>query len=235
MIKKFKLPRPLLNPRMLKVAAKEVRRQKVVVLRANRFELQELAEITREIESRGLPKNLIRKKLPGGIGHGIFLHPKAEPILKGQIIAPYSGEMSIIPQSLAEDSLYAFEPLANILLTKEEQKYFDSKRPYHPKRLYAMYVDALKTGNFTRFINHSEKPNLVAEFYQIPSNSFGLAPSPIEVIYVAKKKIRPGEQLLVNYDGDEHSYWTSVGIKPVPITPTTFLLDASLKLNSQNH
>jgi hypothetical protein len=226
----YKLPRPIINPEIRRIVSKEVRKQKVDVLLANKDNLKEIAEISRAITEHGLSKNLICKKLPGGLGHGIFLHPKAKPILKGQIIAPYAGEISFVPQNLPDDSLYAFEPLSNILFTKEEQSRFDGNRRYHPRRFYSMHVDALKKGNFTRFINHSEKPNIIADLYRIPTNSYGLAPSPIEVIYLAKKTIQPGEQLLVCYDGDDKSYWGAMDVKPIPITPKTFQLDASLKV-----
>lgn len=226
----FKLPSQIYNKDICKIASKEVRKQKIYVLKAGIKKLKELAEISRAIVKDGLPKNLICKKLPGGIGHGIFLHPEAEPILKGQIIAPYAGEVSFVPQYLPEDYLYSFEPITNILLNREEQKRFDGQRRYHPRRFYSMHVNALKKGNFTRFINHSDNPNIIAEFFKIPPNSFGLNPLPIEVVYVAKKTIRPGEQLLISYDGDDNSYWSALGIKPIPITPTTFQLDSSLKL-----
>lgn len=171
--------------------------------------------------------------MPRGLGSGIFLHPKADPIAKGEVIGPYAGRVSIVPQNVAEDALYAFEPLDHIHLTKEEQAHFDPARPYHPRRLYSMLVDALKEGNFARFINHSEKPNLIAEFFRIPKNRFGLEPSPIEVVYVTGKKILPGEQLLVSYEGDDHSYWSGLKIKPIPITPQTFRVDDSLKVISK--
>lgn len=227
---KFKLPRQIINQEMLRVIAKEVRKQDINLVRASKNNLKEIAEIARSIEERGLSENLVRKKLPGGLGYGIFLHPKAKPILKGQVIAPYAGEISFIPKNLVGESLYAFEPLSDILLNKEEHARFDSGRRYHPRRYYSMMVDALKSGNFTRFINHSDKPNIVADLFRIPPNTYGLAPSPIEVVYLAKKTIRPGEQLLVCYDGDNESYWGTMDYKPIPITPKTFRLDASLKV-----
>lgn len=228
---KFKLPRQILNKEVSSVISKEVRRQRIGFLRANKNHLKQIAEVSQAIVKHGLPKHFIRKKLPGKLGYGIFLHPKAQPILKGQIIAPYAGEISFVPQNEPEDSLYAFEPICDVLFTREEQAFFDGKRRFHPRRFYSMHVDASKKGNFTRFINHSVKPNIVAEFFKISSNAFGLTPSPIEVIYLAKKTIRPGEQLLVDYDGDENnSYWSALEIEPVPITPKTFQLDSSLRL-----
>lgn len=227
---KFKLPRPVFSQEICKIISREIRKQKISVLRASKNHLKEIAEVSKAIENKGLPKNLLCKKLPNGLGYGIFLHPKASPILKGQVIAPYAGVVSLIPQNAPEDFLYAFEPISNILLSREEQADLDSSNRYHPRRFYALYVDGLKKGNFTRFINHSEKPNVIAEFFSIPANSLGLAPSPIEIVYMAKKTIRPGEQLLVSYEGDDPCYWSALGIKPLPIFPKTFQLNASLKV-----
>jgi hypothetical protein len=227
---KFKLPRQILSSEIASIISREMRKQDVPVLRMNAKQMKEVAAIDKTIARRGLSKDLVCKKLPGKLGHGIFLHPEAQPILKGQVIAPYSGELLLIPQNLLEDSLYAFEPLCKMVLTQEEQMRFDKKQRYHPRRHYALHVDALKKGNFTRFINHSDQPNVIAELFKIPANPYGLAPSPLEVIYLASKMIRPGEQLLVCYDGDDHSYWNTLDIKPIPITPRTFRLDTSLNL-----
>ena len=227
---KFKLPRQLITPEVYKILSREVVRQKLSVLKATKKQLKEIAAVSQAIVKEGIAPNLVCKKLPDGLGYGIFLHPKAKPILKGQIIAPYSGEIFFAPENLPDDSAYAFEPLSKILLTKEEQSRFDPERRYHPRRFYSMYVDALKKGNFTRFINHSEKPNLVADLFNIPCNRYGLDPSSIEVIYLAKKTIKPGQQLLVSYEGDDKSYWGALKIKPIPITPDTFQLDSSLLL-----
>jgi hypothetical protein len=228
---KYKLIRQTPDPEIYLLVSRELIRQEVYVREANKKHLKEIGQVCQAIKKDGLPKNLICKKLPGKLGHGIFLHPKAKPILRGQIIAPYAGVLLIVPQNTSDlDFPYAFEPLDRILLTQEEHSRFDKTRAYHPGRFYSLMVDALKKGNFTRFINHSEKPNIVAEFFKIGPNHYGLEPSPIEVIYLAKKKIEPGEQLLVSYDGDNHSYWGSLKIKPIPITPKTFRLGGSLKL-----
>lgn len=233
MIMNYKLPRQVFTKELKNIISFEVKRQEIFLIKPSTADLKEMASRFRAIQKRGLPKHLVRKKLPKGLGYGIFLHPKAQPILKGEIIASYAGEACFIPQNLTDDALYAFEPLCDVVLTKEQQKRYDSKRPFHPRRLYAFQVDALKKGNFTRFINHSSKPNVVADFFRIPKNSYGLAPSPLEIVYLAKKTIRPGEQLLVDYDGDgQDTYWSALNIKPLPITPTTFRLDQSLKLIS---
>ncbi|MBS0625809.1 MAG: SET domain-containing protein-lysine N-methyltransferase [Verrucomicrobia bacterium] len=134
------------------------------------------------------------------------------------------------PENDPEDSDYAFAPMGEMLLHKEEQALFDPKRKFHSRRHYALKLDAAKNGNFTRFINHSDEPNVRIEYMRIPKNSLGLAVAPLEVIYFAKKTIHPGEQLLVSYEGDENSYWGAMGIKPYPLFPKTFVLQGKSKI-----
>jgi len=227
---RFKLPRQIISQDVKKVISRELRKQKMTISRINKKNLKELAEISKAIKKWGLPKCLICKKLAHDVGYGVFLHPDAEMISKGQAIAPYAGEISLIPQNESDDGSYAFTPIEDICLKKEEQALFDKKRKYHPRRLYSLKVDARKKGNFTRFINHSEKPNVVAHLFAIPANVYGLKPASIEVVYIAKKNIYPGEQLLVCYEDGEKSYWGVSKIKPFYMTPKTFQLSSSLKI-----
>lgn len=228
---KYKLPRPIIEPEISKIISRELRKQKTAFPRATKAELKELAEVAKAIEESSLPPCYVCKKLPHNLGRGIFLHPDAEPILKDSVIATYSGVVSIVPQNKPDDSCYAFDPLSDMFLEKEEQFLLAKESRYHPRRLYSLKLDAYKQGNFTRFINHSEKPNVAAHTISIPSNPYGLVPSSIEIVYFAKKTIRPGEQLLVNYEGEEKSYWGILKIKPFYMTPKTFTLTSALKLN----
>jgi hypothetical protein len=232
---KHKLPRQLMTPELSQVVSREVLRQQADVTKATQTQLKELRAACAAIEQWGLPKHLVCRKLPGVLGHGIFLHPTAPPLLRGQLIGPYSGEVSIIAQNLPDESSYAFAPLSDIPLSRAEQVHFDPKNCYHPRRLYWLSVDADKKGNFTRFINHSDTPNIAAAYLMIPSNRYGLSESPLEIVYLVKRKIHPGEQLLISYDGDDHSYWGSLGIRPVKITPKSFKLSTSLKVVSKNN
>jgi hypothetical protein len=224
---KFKLSRQILPEEFIKPISRAIRQQGVKVRLASKQMLQQIAEACSAIESSSLPSYLIRKKLPGNLGYGIFLHPKADPILKGTVIAPYAGIVSLVPQNTPDESSgdYAFEPLANILLTKKEQLLCSSHQKYHPRRLYSLKLDALNRGNFTRFINHSDQPNITAELISIKSkNAQELNSSPLEVLYMAKKTIYPGEQLLICYEGEDKSYWGASNIKPFPMTSKTFQL-----------
>lgn len=223
---KFKLPRQVISKNLKHIISREVKKQKTEVVRANKKNLKEVAKITQTIQLKGLPSYLICKKLPHRLGKGIFLHPQAKPILKDQVIAPYAGEIYLTKQNgETVDGSYAFIPVVNIFLTKEEQLLVDKKAQYRPNRLYSLRIDALRDGNFTRFINHSEKPNVVSHLFKVPSNPYGVIPAPVEIIYVAKKNIYPGEQLLICYEDEEKSYWGVSKIKPFAMNPKTFQLN----------
>ena len=226
----FRLPRQEINQKLLSLGCKKLKQNKIPVPRAKSKILNELLTTIKQIERNGLPKHLVLRKLKKGLGYGIFLHPKAKPLLRGGLIAPYSGEVFLFAQNDEDDTDYAFALISDLHLTKQEQLDWDPNRRYHPRRLYSIDLDARKKGNFTRFINHSDQPNIEAKFLRIPRNSLGLTPAPFELLYVAKKTILPGEQLLISYEPEEKNYWGVVNIKPVPMTPKTFQLDASLKV-----
>lgn len=226
----FTLPRQIISEKLAALSIQKIKKQKIHIQRATKKKLIGIQAAVEEIQKEGIPRYLVLKKLQGKLGHGIFLHPAAKPIAKGDVIAPYSGEVFICRQNDEGTSDYVFSLLSDLLLTKEEQKLFDPKGKYHPKRLYAIDLDAQNQGNFTRFINHSDQPNIEAELLRIPTNTVGLEPAPFEMIYIAKKTIKPGEQLLVSYEGDGATYWGVLKIKPFSMSPKTFRLNASLQL-----
>ena len=212
---KFKLPRHEISKQLVAFSYKAIKRSGEDVPRLSKDKLTQLDAVSRKIRREGLPKHLVLKKLKGKLGHGIFLHPKASPIAKGEVIAAYAGEVSLLPQNEGDNSDYVFSLISDLRLTRKEQQLFDPKRGFHPRRLYSLDLDAHKKGNFTRFINHSSKPNIEAHMLRTPLHS-------CEIIYIAKKTIRPGEQLLTCYEGDDNSYWGALKIKPFPMTPQTF-------------
>lgn len=221
--KMYNLKRQIISDEIVKIVFRQYKNRDLGLEPLTRKNLKEIKDVVAEIEKHTIPKNFILKKLKGKLGHGIFLAPDAKPMLKGQVIAPYAGLVSIVSKNGDDHGDYAFDPVTDLKLTREEQARFDPKRRFHPNRLYALKLDALDQGNFTRFINHSAKPNVVAFLVSTKAN-------PIEIMYFAKKKINPGEQLLVSYEDGDKSYWGAIGVKPYPMTPKTFQIDASLKL-----
>jgi len=227
---KFKLSRQKINKNLNKLFCKKIRQNKIYVPRITRKNLNEITTIVGKIRKAGLPKHLVIKKLKGNLGRGIFLHPEAKPIQKGAAIAPYSGTVFVFPQNQDDSAEYTFSLISDLHLTRKEQLVWDPHRRYHPRRLYSIDLDAQKKGNFTRFVNHSKNPNVEAVLVRIPANSIGVMSVSFELIYIAKKVIWPGEQLLVCYEGEDNSYWGALNIKPFPMTPKTFQLNSFLKI-----
>jgi len=126
------------------------------------------------------------------MGYGLFAE---RDIDEGEFLGCYLGEMVIHdpknPGSYIDDAYY-FE-------------YFTEINQYLPNPSTALYVDARKYGNATRFLNHSCQPNLEG-FHAIinfdkdnPSDS--QLPS---IAFFAKKFISKGSQLQYDYTS---SYW----------------------------
>jgi hypothetical protein len=227
---KYKLARPVFSDALTQLLERELKKQKTYLSKASDKVLEQMAKLIPVIKKQGLPSAFILKKLPDPMGSGVFLRPNAEPLFKGTLIGSYGGEAYISVQNSPDDSAYAFAPLEDMLLLKQEQELLDPKRKFHPRRLYMMNIDAEKKGNFTRFINHSQEPNIEARILKVPKNRYGLSPSPCEVIYFVKKKINPGEQLLVCYEDEEGSYWGPLKLKPEPLFAKTFTVNTQLKL-----
>ncbi len=229
---KYNLPRQVSRLDLKPIIEREIKKQEIAVMTLTKKQQEELNTIVEVIEAKGLPEYLIRRKLPHNLGHGIFLHPGKDPLPRGRLIVPYSGEKEIVPAEY-EGGHYAFTPLEKIYLSREEQAFLDPTIAYKARRSYTLKVDALQRGNFARFVNHSSTPNIEARLCRVPKNSFGLRASPIEVIYFVSKRILPGQQLLVCYEGEENCYWNEEGIKPFPMTPSTFQLSSDLKIISE--
>ncbi len=231
MKREFNLPRPVIPKELHPILIREIEKQQIEVDLLNTHQIEQLKNIIDQINQEVIPRQFVKKALGDNLGNGLFLHPDSDPLVKGDVIGSYSGEVSLAPQNDDEgDGAYTFSPIADLYLTKEEQKLYDPKRKYHPRRKYFLKVDALKKGNFTRFINHSKKPNVQALLVSIPDNIKGLPSSIIEIIYVAKRIIHPKEQLLVSYEDGEESYWGAMGIEPFPMTEKTFKIDENLRL-----
>lgn len=227
---RYRLPRQVFTQEIQEIISREMKKQDIDLASLPKKNLKELVEVSKVIIEKGVPDHLIVKRLSDELGYGVFLHPDADPITKGTLIAAYSGEVSMAPQNEPDDSAYAFAAISDILLKKEEHPLIDKARKYHPSRRYVLNLDAKDRGNFTRFINHSVQPNIEAEFFKVSKNALGLKKSPIEVFYRVSKKIMPGEQLLVCYEDEEESYWKPFKIKPFPMTPQTFTLDDKLNI-----
>ncbi|OGH98720.1 MAG: hypothetical protein A2X42_02225 [Candidatus Margulisbacteria bacterium GWF2_38_17] len=121
---------------------------------------------------KGITANVYISYINERIGYGLFAD---EDIKKNSWIGEYSGRLH----------------LAN---GKREESEYGWLYPTMKNNIFT--IEASKYGNYTRYVNHSFKPNVVARsIYFKDYWHFG---------YVAIKAISKNEQLLVNY-GD--FYW----------------------------
>jgi len=116
-----------------------------------------------EIESGDCPPVSVRF-ISKEVGHGVFAE---EPIPKGSYLGEYTG-------IVRENRRVYFAPLNN----------YCYEYPI-PDQIGRSFVIDATTGNFTRFINHSYKPNLEPEYAFI--DGF------YHVIFISRREIRRGE------------------------------------------
>ena len=140
----FQLPRQKVSDALNRFLPEMMKRNRVHVPPASKSQMLAIAEVSRKILLSGLPNNFVLKKLPKKLGFGIFLKLDAKPIARGQVIAPYTGEVLLCPQNEEGSSDYVFALVTDLTLTKSEQQALDPKHRYHPRRLYAIDVEPLR-------------------------------------------------------------------------------------------
>ena len=149
-------------------------------------------------EGPGYPDYVSVSFVDDEVNYGVFA---TVDIPRGEFIGIYTGELGFGDFYDRDESMYLFEMLDDVI-----------------------YVDAHRSGNFTRYINHTspENCNLQSLLYLMEIQRFGRSFTlPIIILY-ASRPLEKGEQLLYDY-GQE--YWTLLGVKPQAITPKTFMLN----------
>lgn len=109
------------------------------------------------------------------IGFGLFADADLE---ENSFIGTYTGKVKRISKNKEEETTYAVHYPTSILS-------FENK-----------VIDSQDGGNILRFVNHSDIPNLYAQYAVIHKI--------IHVIFFTQKKIPKGTQLTINYGSD---YW----------------------------
>ena len=123
-----------------------------------------------------------------------------QEIKKGDMVTEYTG---IVEEDTPfdEDNLYLWDYPTVIYQTLPNKK---------RRKKFKFCINAEKTGNFARFINHSLRKYQNVAIQIVAYNNFW------HVIYIAKRDIKKGEQLLTYYGLE---YWKDRKIVPEVIIP----------------
>ena len=120
-------------------------------------------------------------------------------IKRGDMVIEYTGIVEV-DDPFDEDNLYLWD----------YPTFFHKTIPGKKRRKKVKYcVNAEKVGNYARFINHSHRKYQNVGIQIVPCDGKW------HVIYVAKKDIEPGQQLLTYYG---MGYWRDRKIVPFTIT-----------------
>ena len=142
-------------------------------------------------------------------GYGAFAQ---ESIEKGSLIGEYTG--IIEPKPTDTNNQFHFSLPGNFIDASTQKP-------------IACIIDASQAGNFTRFINHdSQHNNVQALAILLPQEAYSMnkkmnrypSHGHYHIIYVASKKIKRNEQLLINYDAE---YWDDLGHKSLDLPKIT--------------
>lgn len=168
-----------------------------------------------EINACGIPKNLALCQISDRLGKGIFLRPDAGEVPANVFIGIYAGEFQIVHQKDPERSSYAFTVLSDLELSSWELDAVEGSRNYEINQ-FCLEVEAGRTGNFTRYINHAKAgaANVEYRYILMPDGT-------IQIGLWTKRQVAPGDQLMYDYGDD---FWISHKIVPDEVEPRTFRL-----------
>ena len=130
------------------------------------------------------------------VGHGVFTEIDLK---RGDMVCEYTG---VLCQDVADDENgYIWDyPTFNYEVVPGKKR----------RKKIRYCIDALQEGNFARFINHTIRKHQNVGVCIVPRNNLW------HVIYVARKTIKAGQQLVTFYGTD---YWRDRQIVPTPIIP----------------
>ncbi|VEU36385.1 unnamed protein product [Pseudo-nitzschia multistriata] len=129
------------------------------------------------------PEAPVETRLSPPKGYGVFA---TGPIANGTVVCGYEGDL--------------------LTLAEQEARYPDSWPDYCLRLSPELSIDAERSGHWSRFVNHDERPNLVVET--------SLAPEP-SARFRAIRDIAAGEELCFDYGP---VYFYARGITPAPGT-----------------
>jgi SET domain-containing protein len=130
------------------------------------------------------------------VEYGVFAEAD---IKRGDMVAEYTGMLGY--DDANNDNPYVWDyPTIRYVEVPEKKR----------KKKIKYCIDAEKSGNYSRFINHTHRKHQNVGIHIVPANNFW------HVVYVAQKDIYRGQQLLTYYGTQ---YWRDRQIVPAPLLP----------------
>lgn len=176
---------------------------------------QEFNGYVNEMNTFGMPRHLALCEISPRIGKGVFLRPDAKTLPENTFLGIYAGEFQLIHQKDPERSSYAFTVLSDLELEPWERDTVEGGDVFGTNR-FCLEVEAARTGNFTRYINHASAKDANVKYRYILMED-----GTIQIGLWTIKAVAPGEQFLYDYGAD---FWISQEIVPDEANPRTFRL-----------
>jgi hypothetical protein len=176
---------------------------------------QELSAYRSDLSDHGIRPWLALCAIDDLVGKGVFLRPDANGLDPGTFIGIYAGDYRFVHANDPQRSDYGFTVLSDLELSWNDLDLIEGARLFETNQ-FCLEVDGAQSGNFTRFINHADKENANVEHRYILMDD-----GTIQIGYWTKTRIRPGEQLLLNYGS---GFWLNKGIQPLPSNPRKHML-----------
>lgn len=189
-------------------------------------ESEQLREIESAICEAGIPSNLKVCEISADVGEGLFAR---SDIKKGDVIGLYTGILELVPKIDRTISSYVYNltndidgrsfSLCSGQMHGVTRVAVDEDGNVVPRSAngerFIIQVNAELMGNYTRRINHGQSNNVSPKLVKLEDGG-------IEVLLIAAKSIKAGDQLLLDYGA---SYWRALGIQPKEIESDTYRLE----------
>ena len=157
---------------------------------------EKLAEKYGALVSEGYVAPMHIKWVNKTVEYGVFAE---KDIRRGDMVVEYTGRLCY--DDAHNDNPYVWD----------YPTYSMVEVPGKKRRKKIKYcIDAEKSGNYARFINHTHRRYQNVGIHMVPVNNFW------HVVYVAQKDIYRGQQLLTYYGTQ---YWRDRQILPAPLMP----------------
>jgi hypothetical protein len=188
-------------------------------------EASQLEAIGHSLDRGEVPPHLHIGEISEALGKGLFA--KID-IKKGDVIGVYSGILELVSKNDQTFNSYTFNLTSDIdeegCQLSEDQMHCITRAPVQEEistaanrftkgEGFGIQINGEFLGNYTRYLNHGNA--------NVDYNFTRLANGRVEVLIIASKNIKAGDQLLLDYGA---RYWKLHGVQPREVFSDTYRL-----------